>query len=132
MDVVRQEAARGIRPEEANPGRGRGVDRAKTATASTPETGSASGSKETWPAEPRPRPAGEEALNRQHHSREEPRVGSREVPYPSGVLVLVGGCGVEDEMSERAHPAAPGRCSTPCVGRGRAISQAWSRIMSRR
>jgi hypothetical protein len=44
MDVVRQEAARGIRPKEANPGRGRGVDRAKTATASTPETGSASGS----------------------------------------------------------------------------------------
>jgi hypothetical protein len=50
--------------------------------------------------------------------REEPRVGSREVPYPSGVLALVGDAGIEDEASSRAHPAAPGRCSTPCAGRG--------------
>jgi hypothetical protein len=40
------------------------------------------------------------------------------VPYTSGVLVLVGDSGIKDEASSRAHTAAPGRCFTPCVGRG--------------
>ncbi len=47
-------------------------------------------------------------------------------------LHLVGDTGVEDEVSSQAHPAAPGRCSTPCAGRGRAISQAWRMMMSQR
>jgi hypothetical protein len=36
-------------------------------------------------------------------------LGVEEVPYPPGVLVLVGDAGIEDEASSRARPAAPGR-----------------------
>jgi hypothetical protein len=43
-------------------------------------------------------------------------LGDGEVPYPSGVLVLVGDAGIEDEASPRARPAAQGRCSTPFDG----------------